>query len=1386
MINRVGLLNFWYYDEEVFEFAGGRLLLRGSNGAGKSVTMQSFIPLLLDGNRSPERLDPFGSRARKLEDYLLGEEEINGLDERTGYLFMEFKREEVENYITTGMGLRARRGQGLDIWYFIILDGRRIGVDFFLYKYEVGEEGQREKVPLSKRELKNRIGSGGEVVESQRDYMELVNRYLFGFDNLEEYEDLIKILLYLRSPKLSKDFKPSTIYGILMDSLPALSDDDLRPLSETIENMDLIKLRLEDLKRSQKALSKIKGEYDDYNRFMLYEKANMFLKSHSNLSDLRKSKWSLEAELEEHRDNLLKFHDWLKLLEEEEKALRKKEESLRESDAFKIKKEIVDKERDLRELLKAKDEKEVILSRKERDIRNLEDKIAKAQEEKCCFENIIHNDQEILDELSKEIDFVEHSFFAGDLNSAFGRGFDFSQWEALARGHREKIKKVSELLKRERDVTEKYQKALKDREDLEKRRGDLERQLKNWGEIFEGAKTEYVEKIYDWSDKNEELKLERQELESIARLVLRYGEEGGFDEILSEVRHAYDKNYGVLQEELHFLKNEKKQMEQSYSEKAEELSEWRSKKEPEPERSEQVERNRKRLAELGIPHIPFYKAVEFREEIDEETRGLIEAALEEMGILDALIVPKEYLKQAMAMDKDSSDKFIMPGEFSMKLDLFQYFRVSLPEDNGELAGAVDEAMRNITVFEEKGQTFVTGDGYFGIGALRGKAAGGVASRFIGFEARKRYREEIIRALNEELEAIRQKIQEVESRIKGVEKRIENLKEDYRSFPADKDLRAALETLKDVKLRLDRVEEDLSEQKKIVSDLFDSLQKAKAEAREAASGLRIRHNLESFRAAEEKAYRYLDALSDLDKNYSKFLSIKGNIDLMVERAQEARRDAENLEVELQGIKERIRTMEVEIRALQDALDALGIREIQAELESCIERLSAIPREIRDVSSRISKTEARIENISAELEKLKGEISLAERVFDKYREGLQKELELGFVREVGDTGTIAGSEEDQVKTSREIILKLRNRIEKIGQDKEKITQRLQDAFHINVNQLLNYGLSMSYLFDEETQNLTEHEAEAVRRLRRLQITANLRGKSVSIYALFETVEQEIAINESLLRETDRKLFEEIMLQNVGAKIRAKIFRAEDWVKNMNRLMAERDTSSGITFSLAWKPLPAETDEEMDTRELVEILKSGVQMLKPEDFERVTRHFRSKVEAAKKIAEGPAAETFHRIIKEVLDYRRWFEFRLYYKKEGESRKELTDSAFNRLSGGEKAMAMYIPLFSAVYARYEAARSDAPRVISLDEAFAGVDDNNIRDMFKLMEDLRFNYIINSQVLWGDYDTVPQLSICELLRPKNSNCVTVIRYLWDGEKRILLLNALDEAAASEQRGELN
>ena len=112
------------------------------------------------------------------------------------------------------------------------------------------------------------------MFDRQADYMEYVNRQIFGFETVEEYKELIDLLIQLRTPKLSKDFKPSVVNDILSDSLQPLSDEDLRPMSEAIENMDTMNLNLKAREAGYQAAEKIQRVLDRYNRLTLFEKAD--------------------------------------------------------------------------------------------------------------------------------------------------------------------------------------------------------------------------------------------------------------------------------------------------------------------------------------------------------------------------------------------------------------------------------------------------------------------------------------------------------------------------------------------------------------------------------------------------------------------------------------------------------------------------------------------------------------------------------------------------------------------------------------------------------------------------------------------------------------------------------------------------------------------------------------------------------------------------------------------------------------------------------------------------------------------------------------------------------------------------------------------------------
>lgn len=347
------------------------------------------------------------------------------------------------------------------------------------------------------------------------------------------------------------------------------------------------------------------------------------------------------------------------------------------------------------------------------------------------------------------------------------------------------------------------------------------------------------------------------------------------------------------------------------------------------------------------------------------------------------------------------------------------------------------------------------------------------------------------------------------------------------------------------------------------------------------------------------------------------------------------------------------------------------------------------------------------------------------------------------------------------------------------KQNVITSLNQIYFENRGFLNEYQVMQGELFKELDANRPLGEAEAVRQ----DFTARYQGIKLPFSRLLAHLEEDIAQLQDLIKAGDRELFEDILANTVSRKIRGKINASNAWVEKMNALMGSMNTSSGLKLSLRWRSKTAESENQLDTKELVELLKKDYRLMSEEEAARLSTHFRSKVEEARRRASDSGGMiSFYQVMKETLDYRKWFEFQLFSQKKGERVKELTNSVFGTFSGGEKAMSMYVPLFSAVVAKYQGGRADAPRLVSLDEAFAGVDNRNIRDMFRLMTEFSFDFIINSQVLWGDCDTLDALAIYQLIRPENAKFVTVMPYVWNGHSRELMES---EEAVEQRRAEI-
>ena len=1348
-LNRIGLLDFWYYDEQEFEFLDGRMLLRGANGSGKSVTMQSFIPLLLDGNMRPERLDPFGSRARKMENYLL--EEGDEREERTGYLYMELKRTDSDTYTTIGIGIRARRNKKLDTWYFSITDGRRIGKDFFLYK------DVQNRIAYTKQELKNRIGeAGGQVMDTQGDYARCVNRLLFGFETMEEYQEMIELLIQLRTPKLSKDFKPTVINEILSRSLQTLSEDDLRPMSEAIENMDSLKTNLDNLNESVRAAEQIEKAYNQYNEMMLYEKAALFSKSAQECRQLEKKSEELKQQEKASAAALEQEEGHYEELRREEEVLRQEERSLKDSDAARLKQEELALEGELAEHRKELAQKNKQAQDKKEAYLEVENRLKRQREQN---EQMLDSVQEYLEEMEEtleDVPFDDFSFLKNELMEAPENEYQFGGHGQLLSEYTKRVETGKEALLEEKRCQEHYDHYL---QQLDERRNELEqkeRECRQYEMQLSEIRSETVEKFYQWEKQNEQLHLSDEVKQRIAQKLEQYvwgTDYAEIRELARDVFYEVDRSLRQKQTEWEHKKAEvKKQQEQLLQE----LHEWKNKKEPEPECSEAVRQNRQLLQEKGIPYLQFYKAVDFGQTLDEEQASRVEEALLEMGILDALIVSEEYREQIRTLDPGVCDRYLFSDVAHVKQSLLELLDVDNEENDILRYQGVANILSSIGIQQgEKSSTWIDTEGNYRIGVLEGTVTRTYKAHYIGVRAREAYKKEKISQL--ELEASRQEAEYLacETELSNILQKIRKLSEEWNAFPADTDLKTAAKDYEDRRYACERLEELADRLREQVRIQEEALKEIQRKVRELCSKCYLTARLDLFTEALQSLQEYKRLLMELQIAHSNYRNGIQNLQSLQERLDALEEDLDNLRYECGKAARKMKELEGSLNSIREQLKLTDYEQIRARLDHCIERLRMLPQERETSVRQQTHWKEEKERLARELRQQEADYQHTRIRFQYLEQAFRQEYQLGYVERLFVVN------DDMEEQAEKVCSMLSGKIK--NQKKDQLLGNLQGAYHQNRGYLLDHQLTMQTLFEKE-----DSEPDGIS-MHRIDLTAKYRGINVTFKELLMRLREDAEEKKRLLSDKDRELFEDILANTISKKIRGKIQSSKRWISKMNQLMDSMHTSSGLKLSLNWKSKRAEKEEQLDTRELVELLQKDVEIMREEEVEKLSLHFRSKIGEARKLSdEGNSIQSFHAIMREVLDYRKWFEFTLECQKTGEKKKELTDRVFFTFSGGEKAMSMYVPLFSAVVAKYAGARPDAPRLISLDEAFAGVDETNIRDMFRLMVECRFNFMINSQVLWGDYDTVPGLAIFQLLRPENAKYVTVISYLWNGKERIL------------------
>ncbi|MDE0168384.1 MAG: hypothetical protein OXS29_02570 [bacterium] len=248
-LHRAGIVNVYQYENEVLHFGGGRLLLRGVNGSGKSTAMNMLLPFLLTTHQG--RIDAAGEQTGILKSWML-----NGRDDAqpVGYLWIEFER--AGRFLVCGCGIKAnRQSDNVKTWWFVTL--KRPGIDFRL----VGAGG----VPLSATRLRAALEPDEVFGERRRsDYRRVIEQRLFGGASVSRHMRLID---RVRTPRVG-DRIDLDLPAYLVGALPQLSEQALMEAASPLDDLEEHRRNVAELEKTSAA---IRGLLDVYRSYCLTE-----------------------------------------------------------------------------------------------------------------------------------------------------------------------------------------------------------------------------------------------------------------------------------------------------------------------------------------------------------------------------------------------------------------------------------------------------------------------------------------------------------------------------------------------------------------------------------------------------------------------------------------------------------------------------------------------------------------------------------------------------------------------------------------------------------------------------------------------------------------------------------------------------------------------------------------------------------------------------------------------------------------------------------------------------------------------------------------------------------------------------------------------------------
>jgi len=273
----------------------------------------------------------------------------------------------------------------------------------------------------------------------------------------------------------------------------------------------------------------------------------------------------------------------------------------------------------------------------------------------------------------------------------------------------------------------------------------------------------------------------------------------------------------------------------------------------------------------------------------------------------------------------------------------------------------------------------------------------------------------------------------------------------------------------------------------------------------------------------------------------------------------------------------------------------------------------------------------------------------------------------------------------------------------------------------------------------------------------------NRTHDVPAIHRLLVEEAATRRGLLEERERELLRKFLLGEVGGHLRARLREARLLVEAMNTQLDSCATASGLRLKLQWRP---ERDIADNIREVIGLLRQDLDLLADADQHTLAVFLQERITAAR---QDVSAVPWTDHLLQALDYRSWHQFTiLVFTPESDDWIELTKQGHGAKSGGEKSVALHLPLFAAAAAHYRSAAATAPRLIMLDEAFAGIDQGMRGRCMGLLVDFDLDFMMTSHDEWGCYEELNGVATYQLYRqPGIGGGVAAIPFVWNGRRLV-------------------